>query len=300
MLEIAVIITFHNRCQKTLACLTALYNQSLPEGYRLFVYAVDDGSTDSTVSRIRENYSSVKLFCGDGNLFWNGGMNRAWNEAVIKNYDYYLWLNDDTILYSNSIRTIIDVYFSVQNQTQQEPIIVGSTQDPSTLKLTYGGVGYRNRWHPLDFRNIEPTDKPIKCDTMNGNCVLISKSIVQKIGLLDSQFIHAFGDFDYGLRATQGGYSVYIAPGYVGTCVLNKSKGTWQDETLSLSNRLKMMAQPKGMPWKEWRYFAQRYGGYFWFIFFLLPYLKVVISSIFWKVTKITETDKSTSKETSH
>ena len=276
---ISVVITCHNRKSKTLNCLANLFLQTNLEKCTISAYILDDGSTDGTSDAIQEKFPSVNLLKGNGNLFWNQGMNLAWQEALKQDPDFYLWLNDDTYLYHHAIYHLLNTYSLINKIVHKEVIIVGSTQDLQTQKFTYGGVIRLKFWHPLSFSNLIPSDQTLECETMNGNCVLIPRSIVQKIGLLDFQFTHALGDFDYGLRAIQGGHPVYIAPGYVGTCALNQSKGTWQDKTLSPSHRFQAMAQPKGMPWKEWRYFAQRHGGSFWFIYFILPYLKVFLPS---------------------
>src|SRR5437879_10926345 len=61
----------------------------------------------------------------------------------------------------------------------------------------------------------------IDCDTMNGNCVLIQRSVVPRLGNLDHHFTHSMPDLDYGLRAKRAGCSVSVAPGYVGDCVTN-------------------------------------------------------------------------------
>ena len=41
--KIAVLITCHNRKEKTLKCLRTLYSQTLPAGAEISVYLVDDG-----------------------------------------------------------------------------------------------------------------------------------------------------------------------------------------------------------------------------------------------------------------
>ena len=48
MLRIAALLTVHNRRDLTVACLSALFNQKLPEAVELQAYVVDDGSSDGT------------------------------------------------------------------------------------------------------------------------------------------------------------------------------------------------------------------------------------------------------------
>ena len=44
MINIAVLITCHNRIQETQACLKSLFNQKKIENINLKVFLVDDGS----------------------------------------------------------------------------------------------------------------------------------------------------------------------------------------------------------------------------------------------------------------
>lgn len=54
---------------------------------------------------------------------------------------------------------------------------------------------------------------------MNGNVVLVPKSVVDKIGIINPIYHHDLGDVDYGLTAQENGIKVYatripIASGY--------------------------------------------------------------------------------------
>lgn len=271
--RIAVLITCHNRKDKTLACLSALFAQTLPEDVELQVYLVDDGSTDGTGEAVRQTYSQVKVFQGDGCLFWNGGMRLAFSEAIKDNYDYYLWLNDDTILYNNALSLLLSKSHHLVEQGETKAIVVGSTQDPSDGKFSYGGQK-RSTWlHPLKFHYVEPGDEAIPCDTMNGNCVLIPREVVELVGNLDPAYIHSTGDYDYGLRARRKGCSIWIVPGYMGKCEFHLPD--WQEPGLSFQNRLSKVSQPKGLLLKEWKIFAKRNAGLLWPIYWLLPYRKL-------------------------
>ena len=94
--RIAVLLTCLNRKQKTLACLEALFSQVLPAHVDISACIVDDASTDGTSDAVRQTYPKVKIFSGDGNLFWNGNAG-AFSKAMKDDPDYYLWLNDDKL-----------------------------------------------------------------------------------------------------------------------------------------------------------------------------------------------------------
>ncbi|MEK0182226.1 MAG: glycosyltransferase family 2 protein [Oscillatoriales cyanobacterium] len=278
---IATIITCHNRKQKTLASLAALFNQVLPADVLLVVYLVDAASTDGTPEAVQETYPLVKLLGGDGNLFWNGGMRQGLAEAMKHGYDYYLWLNDDTVLEPSAVNTMLATSRSLAEQGHRRPIAVGSTHDATTGALTYGGWLRTSWWHPLHFRLLEPIAEAQQCSTMNGNCVLIPREVVEVVGNLDPAFIHSMGDIDYGLRSVQQNCTVWVVPGYVGTCSTNPSEGNcWEDPNMSLLDRWKKVMQPKGFSPKESKVLVQRHTNILWPIYWLLPYLRLILTSL--------------------
>lgn len=271
--KLAVLITCHNRRDTTLACLQKLEQQDV----NIDVYLVDDGCSDGTSDAVKQKYPAVKILKGNGNLFWVGGMQLAFAAALKEGYDYYLWLNDDTLLDPNALTKLLSNHYYLTRQGHPDSIIVGSTRDPLTGKATYGGAMRSKRWYSNKYEFVEPTGELQECDTMFGNCVLIPDSVAQKVGNLDSAFIHTLGDIDYGLRARKLGCSVWIAPGYIGTCSKNSVSGSWVDTKLPVHKRLMKLLQPKGYPIKAWTVFTKRHSGPFWFIYWLLPYLRAVV-----------------------
>ncbi|MER3492837.1 MAG: glycosyltransferase family 2 protein [Mastigocladus sp. ERB_26_2] len=274
--KLAVLITCYNRRDKTLTCLQALCQQN-QQNVTVDVYLVDDGCSDGTADAVKQNYPAVKILQGNGNLFWVGGMRLAFAAALQEGYDYYLWLNDDTLLDPNALTKLLSNHCYLTQQGHPDSIIVGSTRDPLTGNPTYGGAMRSKRWYSNKYEFVEPTEELQQCHTMFGNCVLIPASVAQKVGNLDPAFIHTLGDIDYGLRARKLGCSVWIAPGYIGTCSQNSVRGSWVDTKLSVTERLRKLLQPKGYPIKAWTVFTKRHSGPFWFIYWFLPYLRAVI-----------------------
>jgi GT2 family glycosyltransferase len=271
--RIAVIMTCHNRRDITISCLQRLEQQQV----KYTVYLVDDGSSDSTSEAVQQDYPEVKLFQGDGNLFWAGGMRMAFGEALKGDYDYYVWLNDDTILDPGAFQKLLDIHFDLIQRGNSEAIVVGSTQDPLTGKPTYGGAIKSKNWYSNKLEFLEPSEQIQECDTMYGNCVLIPRGVATKVGNIDAAFVHTLGDIDYGLRARQLGCSVWAAPGFVGTCSQNSVTGSWADPNLSIGQRLKKVVQVKNFPIAPWTAFTKRHAGFFWFLFWCLPYIRAVI-----------------------
>lgn len=224
---IAVLLTCHNRRDKTLHCLQTLYDQEGLDGdYSLDVFLVDDGSTDGTALAIKSQYPKVTIILGDGNLYWNRGMHKAWETAAkTKDYDYYLWLNDDTFLSKEAIPSLLQKTFA-------KAIVCGTTLSIQDKKITYGGF----RKNP--DRLLMPNGEFQECDYCNGNCVLISREVFRIVGNLDPVFHHAVGDFDYSLRARKLGISLYVAPIFIGYCESHTEVPKWRSPLLSLRARM--------------------------------------------------------------
>lgn len=249
---IAVLLTVHNRKEKTLECLQSLFNQKINNDYQFEVYLTDDGCTDGTPEAIRQLYPSVHIIKGDGSLYWNRGMHKAWQAALsIQNYDYYLWLNDDTTLRENALSVLL---YSSELKNNQS-IIVGTTVSTHNNQIiTYGG---RTKNAGL----LAPSNELLFCEFFNGNIVLIPHEVYKVVGTNDYVFRHALGDFDYGLRAGQLGVSSYIAPDILGECDLHESLSTWCNPEQTFAKRWKAFRTPTGNNPEEYFIFEKRHGG---------------------------------------
>jgi len=232
MNTIAVLMTCFNRKDKTLKSLESLFGQNI----EVDVFLVDDGCTDGTKEAVADRFPQVNIIQGTGNLFWNRGMRSAWETATrTKDYDYYLWLNDDTYLFKNALENIFSVFHTIG---KTDVLVCASLQSSTSKEMTYGGLGKNGL--------LTPNGTPQECLTMNGNCVLIPRSVYQKTGNLDVVFRHAIGDLDYGYRARKGGTEIYTTTCFVGTCEKNHTLPKWCLKEIPLLIRIKMLYSPLG------------------------------------------------------
>lgn len=273
-------MTCFNRKSQTLACLEALFNNTAVRNGEvdIHVVVVDDGSTDGSSEAIVGAYPAVQVVRGDGNLYWCRGMHRAIEEAQKHPFDYLLWLNDDTLLFEDALARLLDCDATLLAKSVQPCLIVGSTQDKTSGILSYGGQVRspglrRTRFHLIENKGSQP----VRCDTMTGNIVLVPAETYALVGNLDPTFEHAMGDTDYALRAGRLGVEVWAAPGVHGTCSDNPAENTFMDAKLPLGLRTRMMFGRKGLPWRSWLIFTRRHAGFFWPVYFLWPYVGLLI-----------------------
>lgn len=257
--RLAVLLTVHNRKEKTLESLRKLFDNIL--NIDIMVYLTDDGCTDGTREMVHSLYPTINIVDGDGTLFWNRGMLAAWKEASKNAADYFLWLNDDTLLLPDALERLLEASRKVMDNA----LIVGSTYG-FAKELTYGGR-QNNRKHTI----IEPDEKEMKkCQTFNGNIVLIPMHIFHVLGFNDAYFRHSFGDIEYGLRANKKGVDCYIAPGFYGFCERNNPIPIFRRKNYSLLQRLKLLYSPLGFNPIEDFYLNTKYYPFYksilWFI----------------------------------
>ena len=286
MNSLAVILTCHNRVKKTVKSLESLFTQKNVTNVRLDVYLTDDGSADGTRKEVSINFPNVKIIPGDGTLFWNRGMYLAFKKALKDKYDYYLWLNDDTFLYPTCLERLVETHRKLVENGRGVSIVVGSICTPETKELIYGGYVRKNNLFPLSLQLLPPSKAPQPCVTMCGNCVLIPKSVAKIVGNLDPLYEHRWGDVDYGLRTQLLGGEVWIAPGFQGECNANSVSGRWRSRDISLSEKIKLMHDKKGLGKRDWYYYVRKHGGYLWPLMWIKPYCSVLLDSLISSLVK--------------
>jgi len=210
------------------------------------------------------------------NLFNQTGLNSNFKLEVFltdldkKTYDFYLWVNDDTQLLPNAVIELL----ACEMQFKNNSLICGAVSSPDGNQYTYGG-------QDRNGKAVIPNGQIQRCFNINGNCVLISKAVVDKIGIIDPIYPHAIGDFDYGLRALRGGFNVLTTRIYVGHCESNNLP-KWCYRSTPLKERFKSLYSPLGSshPYYFFIYERKHFGLHIAIIHFLSIHLRALIPSL--------------------
>jgi GT2 family glycosyltransferase len=270
--KIAVLMTCHNRRDLTLSSIAAVLESGNRAGVSLEIYLTDDGSTDGTAEMVGEHFPKVTIIHGDGSLFWNQGMLRAWKAAATRVQDFYLWLNDDLVVFPDALANMLRCYGS---SADPKTIVAGRTVDPVSGVTTYGAYARAPGLSRLRFRHVDkPSDVAV---TMNGNLVLIPASAVADIGMNNSAFRHSTGDVDYGLRATRAGYAILQCPQPVGEQERNHAYAL-RTSRMTFGTMGRMLRDPKGVDLREWLTFTRDHGGPLWPVNFGWRYCKMLVT----------------------
>lgn len=290
--NIAALLTCFNRKNKTVKAIKSLflaeqkYREYTTHSIKISIFLTDDGCTDDTADAVRVVTADhdCSIIESDGNAYWAGGMRIAWKAALDSktDYDYYLLLNDDTVLSEDCFIQLFQTdSFSLQTFSKHG-VYTGFVSDPENKELiTYGAKVYKNSFFHGAI-DIQPAGQPILCNMPNANILLVSKDVVEEIGILDEIYVHGAADWDYGMKASKAGYPVLTTPGVCGYCEFDHKKG--QEEELialnmNVSERKKFILKPTyyysdGLKFSR-RYNKSKYyiSKLFYFVFLYTPKL---------------------------
>ncbi|MBF0143135.1 MAG: glycosyltransferase family 2 protein [Magnetococcales bacterium] len=284
--RVAVLVTCFRQRPQVMRCLEALSLAAVEAGIDPEIHLLDDDGRDGTREAVMRSFPGARITVGDGSHYWNGGMRRLWLQAAEVGYDDYLWLNSDTYLLPSALRHLLESAAWVREREGRDGIVVGAVRDPESGEISYGGVSRTHPHRPLSFGRVEPGEEPRRCDTFNGNCLLVPDAVVREIGVLSPEFSHAIGDTDYGLRAGKAGFGSWVCPHPVGSCRLNLGNGDWARATVPLRRRIRLVLAPKGLPPREWWVFVRRHTGRGWLWYWVKPYLRVLFPELWSRLTE--------------
>src|ERR1700722_1738372 len=202
--KVHIVLLNWNGWSQTSACLSFL--QSLR--YRNWkVIVVDNGSTDDSVSRIREAFSWVEIVPTDNNLGFSRGCNVGIRRALAEGADYVWLLNNDATVDPGALGALVD-------KAESDPLIgaVGSAvycmEEPTRLQA-WGG-GYVNFWIGRSRHFLKPVADE-KLQYIIGASLMIPRRVLEAMGLLEEGIFLYWEDSEYCWRLRAAGWKLAVA-----------------------------------------------------------------------------------------
>jgi len=198
----SIVILTRNQLPYTRSCLESIRFRT-DEPYELIV--VDNGSTDGTVEYLRSQ-RDVKLIENKENRGFPAGCNQGIREAK---GDQILLLNNDVIVTTGWLDRLLRALHADPTNGLVGPCtnaICGPQQVPVSYTDLASLDGFAWEWGKTHDRVLEDTDRLV------GFCLLLRRTLVDEVGLLDERFgLGNFEDDDYCRRARQAGHRTVIA-----------------------------------------------------------------------------------------
>ncbi|MBB6671509.1 glycosyltransferase [Cohnella nanjingensis] len=201
MLTSIVIATF-NKLDYTQQCIESIRTYTDAGTYEIIV--VDNCSTDGTVEWLSQQ-ADIKSICNAA----NEGFPRACNQGIeIASGENILLLNNDTVVTERWLSQLTASLYS-----SEDIGAVGSVTNncsyAQTIPVDYASMAEMQTFAG-SYNHADPNlwDERLK---LIGYCMLIKKSVVDQIGLLDERFTPGnYEDDDYSLRIRLAGYKLLL------------------------------------------------------------------------------------------
>lgn len=220
--KVSVIILNWNGYRDTAECLRSLCRLTYPS---CEIILVDNGSTDGSVTRLREEFEKVVYIENGENLGFAGGNNAGIRYALQHGAGYVFLLNNDTVIDPNVLDELVRVAEGDKAIGMAGPVIY-DYYDPSRVWFAGSHIDYRTgltpQWHEGEKREKEwPESWDV--ERLSGCAMLVKKEVIESAGMLDPDYFLYYEDTDWCARTRQHGFRIVCA-GHAG--VLHKQQGS--------------------------------------------------------------------------
>ncbi len=176
------------------------------------VVVIDNASTDNTVSFIRTNYPTIKVFEEKKNLGFGQANNKGISYALNNGADFVYLLNQDAYLEHNTIANLVQV----QKKFPDYGIISPIHTNAQKKRLDHGFANYVNFKHNRDFYSDFVLNNPKKeiytVPFVNAAGWLLSRKVLMQVGGFDPIFFHYGEDDNYCQRVRYHNFKIGVAP----------------------------------------------------------------------------------------
>lgn len=171
---------------------------------------VDNGDDPWLAAQLTKRFPDVTLVQTGCNLGYAGGNNVGLRHAMAQGADYILLLNDDAFVAPDAF-----YHLMIAAQTNSQIAAVGPKVlvDENPRIIWAAGPAFPRRQPlPLDDGRF---DQPLDCEYVVGCCILLKRTVLEKVGLLDPAFFAIHEELDWCYRARNAGYRIRYEPAAV-------------------------------------------------------------------------------------
>lgn len=221
-MDISIIIVNYKTEKLTSDCLASIYASDLT-GLSYEVFVVDNASGDGSIEAIEARYPKASVIKNHE----NGGFAKANNIAIRRSKgDYILLLNSDTVVEKDTLKESV-------RRMQAEPeigalgckvILPSGKLDPAckrSFPTPINGI-----YHTLKLDSFFPRNKVLGAydltyldedeshyvDCVMGAYMMVSRTVIETVGLLDEDYFMYGEDIDWCYRIKDAGFKILYFP----------------------------------------------------------------------------------------
>lgn len=207
--KIGIVIVNYNGEKYQNDALKTIYESSY-DNFEIII--VDSGSKDNSIAMAKEVYPNVHYLLQEENVGVAKGNNIGIRYAIEKlQVDYVLLLNNDVELDKDTIRYLIE-------EANPNTIVVPKIYyyDPHDMLWFAGGSMVWNKGESEHWGNFETDhgqfDLRKEITYSPTCCMLIHKSVFERVGYIDETVFMYFDDTDFCARVNKAGIKILYVP----------------------------------------------------------------------------------------
>jgi GT2 family glycosyltransferase len=214
------------------------------------VYVADNGSTDDSISFVKDKFPEVKLIALEKNYGYAGGYNQALSKIESR---YYALLNSDVEIKEDWLSPLVELLDSQAEVAAVQPKIKDFKQ-PEYFEYAGACGGFIDmfgypfcRGRVLDTveKDLGQYDTVVPVFWVSGAAMLIRSSVFHEAGGFDATFFAHMEEIDLCFRMHRLGYKLMVYPNvavyHVGGGTLSYS--TPEKVKLNFRNSLQMLVK---------------------------------------------------------
>jgi GT2 family glycosyltransferase len=227
--RIAIILVNWNNYDDSVQCLESIKKCTYQNRE---ITVVDNGSDGNDAQLLAEKFGDeIRIIENERNLGFAKGCNVGIRDALARDADYVVLLNNDTIVAPDFLDGLVGVL-----QGDGEVGIAGGKilchEYPDLIWSAGGTINYRTGSTPMRGSGEVDDGKYGKTTEVDWVCscfMIVSRDVLEDVGLFDERFFFGWEDADLCVRAAQKGHRVVYIPGSV---VWHKGFGEEKKERL--------------------------------------------------------------------
>ncbi|HEV2617591.1 MAG TPA: glycosyltransferase family 2 protein [Candidatus Acidoferrales bacterium] len=195
-------------------CVRSIFREGVAAAQ---IIVVDNGSHDNSLANLAKEISGTTMIRNA----CNAGFARAVNQGLSKTTgDFVLLLNNDAQLQPGALRAFAEAFDRIpslaiaggqllfpdgrlQNAIAPFPTLTGELLPRALLQWL----------SPLRFRGKTASQIPVAVESVIGACLVVRRSILPKLGLMDEDYFFFLEETEWCHRARQLGFEIYYLPG---------------------------------------------------------------------------------------
>ncbi|MBS1902334.1 MAG: glycosyltransferase family 2 protein [Bacteroidetes bacterium] len=213
--RIGIVLVHLNAYADSALCLQSLESMTYPNAE---IIVVDNGSTDGTGYRLREEFPAVTHLRSEENLGFTGGNNIGIEYSMSHGCDHVLLLNNDTIITPGFLEPLVerllslDTIAAVSGKIYYYPSAMGGRDKI----IWYAGAfqKWHTGYHHVGVFEEDRGQFDTACTTeyASGCLMLMRGDLIKTLGGLSKEYFIYWEESDWCMRARERGYSCWYEP----------------------------------------------------------------------------------------